>query len=455
MSEEDNGEGSATKRQKKDAVTINTENGGYEVIIVEDNDEPLTIRKGSGARDDPITFTEWITGNLIPDAHDQIAFVISDSDDEEDEPQKSTSRRSSTLRYSTPLRTPTPFPKIDSESPLRSLQDTPTPRWRLELSDEEEDEDEDGTKCVIVVDGDEDDEDADIERISRNIPFWADWATTGTVKDESEEEMPGLSLSQETQEPEEPESPLLSRGTFRIPAYEHGKTRENPLWSAIETSGSSALSALPPASTKLNGLATKNGLEQARNQDYNVFKKRLFYNTYAENMFPKLRERFDKLLQDIPGDRTPNVCWLWQGEPPGNKHRISMHISFRHEGKGHHITANIGFVGMLLEGLLTVEAKEGIIQHRWHASHMCGNWRCVNPHHIIAEDGSTNVKRNACFHAPTPIKCVHNPQCWTHLTIKKKADDGGICSRSLANHQTQRLRPEISRSSPFHQFSAV
>lgn len=64
---------------------------------------------------------------------------------------------------------------------------------------------------------------------------------------------------------------------------------------------------------------------------------------------------------------------------------------------------------LLINDLMTKDQKQGFIDHRWHLSHLCGNWTCFNWHHMTVEPGSINVGRNGCF--PYKNTCKHDPPC--------------------------------------------
>jgi hypothetical protein len=62
---------------------------------------------------------------------------------------------------------------------------------------------------------------------------------------------------------------------------------------------------------------------------------------------------------------------------------------------------NLGVAIRLIEGHdgLSPEQKKGLINRNlgWVVSHICGNWKCVNPHHITVEPRKANAMRKNCF----------------------------------------------------------
>jgi hypothetical protein len=72
------------------------------------------------------------------------------------------------------------------------------------------------------------------------------------------------------------------------------------------------------------------------------------------------------------------------GEKPAAPVNMSITLPY---GAAHHI----------IYRSLTKRQIDGWVYRSWHASHLCGNWSCVNPEHIYVEDGAVNLARNACF----------------------------------------------------------
>ena len=108
-------------------------------------------------------------------------------------------------------------------------------------------------------------------------------------------------------------------------------------------------------------------------------KKKLFYRKYGPRMVDKLGKRLTK-LRTGPADTLPqDECWLCPNPTRFGQHRMVMKIDFIDEdgrNEKHTININAGCVAMLVHGSLTEKFKRGIIEHKWHASHLCGNWTC-------------------------------------------------------------------------------
>ncbi|KAF2438756.1 hypothetical protein P171DRAFT_525869 [Karstenula rhodostoma CBS 690.94] len=149
-------------------------------------------------------------------------------------------------------------------------------------------------------------------------------------------------------------------------------------------------------------------------------RKRLFFDNY----YHLRRARLDKVLQKyysgIQGERSPDGCWLYTGgrlpKPPNQG--LSMTVTFRHDGHKESLCLNVLVVKKLLEGSLSQEHIDGIVENSWHASHLCGNWTCFNTQHVVLEPGSVNSNRNACFRA-IDGPCNHDPKCQKHLKLDK------------------------------------
>jgi len=284
--------------------------------------------------------------------------------------------------------------------------------------DDEEDEpnDDDGTSCYIVInDGKDDSSDAGLARISSQIPLWEDWKEDDHIKSEPDDAVPGLTLSQETNNAEDPETPGCSQSTIRSSAQ------------LLQEPSSQVYRVVPPFELPKPSTAKpkKQTTEKARNyqeqREMTKLKKRLFYNTYAAKMETRLRQLTNKFVDGLAATKTEDECWIYAGSGwTGTSDKISVEVKFRHEGKPYRLRINIGFVSMVLQNLLTAEAKEGIIEEWWHASHLCGNWRCVNVRHIHPEPGPVNITRNGCFHGHVAV-CPHEPPCRKHLTVQMES----------------------------------
>jgi hypothetical protein len=145
------------------------------------------------------------------------------------------------------------------------------------------------------------------------------------------------------------------------------------------------------------------------------YKKWLFYNVCGL----KRLEYLESMLASVrPQIMDPDQCWLHVGRTKAEEDRgtLGRSIRFKYGGERYMYFVNLGFIALFVKGLLDKVAKDGIVHHAWHASHLCGNWYCTNPQHLVAEPGPVNQRRNAClWHAELP--CSHTPRCLKHLRI--------------------------------------
>ncbi|KAF7893975.1 hypothetical protein EAF00_007489 [Botryotinia globosa] len=56
-----------------------------------------------------------------------------------------------------------------------------------------------------------------------------------------------------------------------------------------------------------------------------------------------------------------------------------------------------------------ITMKDGFVNKKWHPSHLCGNWTCLNANHTTVEPGNVNISRNSCFSHRGG--CSHEPKC--------------------------------------------
>jgi len=134
----------------------------------------------------------------------------------------------------------------------------------------------------------------------------------------------------------------------------------------------------------------------------------------------------------------PNIlqdeCWI---HTTFQRYRNGSTIakSFNWKGSSGPIKVRLHYaaVARFVEGTLSDADKEGIIEHSWHASHLCGNWTCCNLKHITFEDGSTNSKRNRCFAAAD--SCKHSPPCMK----EKKLYDSPLVPKRMSARKRERL----------------
>ncbi|TGO41708.1 hypothetical protein BHYA_0017g00170 [Botrytis hyacinthi] len=116
--------------------------------------------------------------------------------------------------------------------------------------------------------------------------------------------------------------------------------------------------------------------------------------------------------------REDGECWFHPAPPPpritpigtwracGN---IQKAFSWQdHNGK-HSLVLNFGIASKILFHAMTKRQKDGFINKKWHLSHLCGNWTCLNPNHTTVEPGNVNISRNSCFSHRGG--CSHEPKC--------------------------------------------
>ncbi|KAF7942300.1 hypothetical protein EAE99_000350 [Botrytis elliptica] len=116
--------------------------------------------------------------------------------------------------------------------------------------------------------------------------------------------------------------------------------------------------------------------------------------------------------------REDGECWFHPAPPPpritpigtwracGN---IQKAFSWQdHNGK-HSLVLNFGMVSKILFHTMTKRQKDGFVNKKWHLSHLCGNWTCLNPNHTTVEPGNVNISRNSCFSHRGG--CSHEPKC--------------------------------------------
>jgi hypothetical protein len=148
-------------------------------------------------------------------------------------------------------------------------------------------------------------------------------------------------------------------------------------------------------------------------------RKRLFFKDYHLKR-ARLEKSLEKYYSSIQSERSPDRCWLYTGDKLPKPPAQSLHMSttIRHNGRLERLSLNILVIKMLLEGRLSQEHIDGLVEHSWHASHLCGNWTCLNIEHIVVEPGSINNNRNTCFKVAQPCS-NHIPKCLKHLKLDK------------------------------------
>jgi hypothetical protein len=320
--------------------------------------------------------------------------------------------RSSTMIMSS--LNPSHLHSAESRIPIDPLWQTLHADWPVHEEDYEgEDNDPD---CYIAIDGADEDDDEALARISRQIPYWRDWEEDEHIKKEPANDVPSLTLSQESTNAEYVDTLDHSQSTVSSSALliEPSPSQLEQLEEILPTLKSPKQ---VPAPRKT--LTEKQRLYQER-REMTKFKKRLFYTTLASSTRVKLEQLTQRFIGDLAMSKDEDECWIYEGHDScQTRNNISVKVKFWHEGQQYALCINLGFIQMLLKHLLTPEAKEGIIEDWWHASHLCGNWRCVNVKHIYPEPGPINCSRNSCFHGSLDL-CPHDPPCRKHLTIRRE-----------------------------------
>ncbi|KAF2679489.1 hypothetical protein K458DRAFT_393900 [Lentithecium fluviatile CBS 122367] len=304
------------------------------------------------------------------------------------------------------------LPCFSPSNSSTNLQATPDPlsgplheRWLSEsedgededMDDEEDEEMDDDASCVLIF-----------EDVKPSHLAGEPWTVRVKEEDSNEEpsDLPALTHSQER------DDLVTSQDVL------------DPLQSKYE------LGAATQASCQIHrdGLESPFDADQdtsrlEEQQEWNVkipveIRKRLFYEVYWKDKIPALERILQKYYSTLRLDRDSDECWLYCGhrlpKPPGRA--LGIGATFRHNGKSERLTINIAFVSMLLKNMLSADQIEGIVTESWHASHLCGNWTCLNERHVVPESGRVNARRNACF-ADKEGPCSHTPACQKHLKV--------------------------------------
>ena len=239
------------------------------------------------------------------------------------------------------------------------------------------------------------------------------------VGEESQSTQPTLNLSQDSEGTDFPDTPASSQSSlgFDVADICESQASEDPFSLYADISGIPPLTSAPPSPTDIAADRVRKAKDR---KEKTKASKRLFLYEYVSTQFHELKRRLDLYLDALSKDRDDNSCWLYSGprlpKPPNRTIRIV--VTFRHQAKQYKVDLNIGFISLLLEGVMTEEQKEGIIEHEWHASHLCGNWTCLNWRHIQPEGGLININRNSCF-AQVDKPCEHSPPCLKHLKVDR------------------------------------
>jgi hypothetical protein len=408
---------------------------GQEILVIPDDDDDPPETKGEGSKDDPIQFFDWTTGNVIS-ATDNGAFIDLASDDEDHGDKESTPCRSpeAQVRTQGPRKTPRLTKNgVDKSSPsietAIGLQNgIPGTNARVPGSSTLEfEEDGDGFDCEVIIIPDNDE---------REYKYTQDWSF---IKEEPEESVPELTSSQAS------EATTAQDGCGQEP---HAYTASNILGleEQVALHGRLAANSVEPVHVmpkvgkdrhvEVTRIPMVWEIDLALDQaEKTKLKKKLFFYTYGPRLLPRLEKVVQRYRSFASGGGSRQDCWL-STDPrlftgTSQRRNISTKVSFRHEHESYDLQVNFGFIHMMVEGLLTLEHKKGIVEHRWHASHLCGNWTCMNPRHINPEEGSINLNRNTCFAQPEG-PCSHYPKCLKHLKIVGSLDP--VDRRLLETH---------------------
>ncbi|KAI9716223.1 MAG: hypothetical protein M1812_005448 [Candelaria pacifica] len=143
-------------------------------------------------------------------------------------------------------------------------------------------------------------------------------------------------------------------------------------------------------------------------------RKRLLVHTPPHGVLRSMRGWVAGLFSQLDPSLGPAECWLHPSPPlpyRSGRQRGGVYTMFSwkdNRGK-HQLNVNFGVAALLLKGLMTDVQKNGFIKERWHLSHLCGNWVCLNPSHFTVEPGPVDIGRNCCFTHRNG--CAHLPKC--------------------------------------------
>ncbi|KAF1983881.1 hypothetical protein K402DRAFT_435694 [Aulographum hederae CBS 113979] len=106
-------------------------------------------------------------------------------------------------------------------------------------------------------------------------------------------------------------------------------------------------------------------------------------------------------------ERKINGCSL--REAPPKSLNISTSVSFTtNMGTQRVYTPYIAAAG-IVKDTLTEDQRRGLVEEKWHASHLCSNSTCCNDDHCFIEPAHICRSRRECFNGRR--QCVHNPPC--------------------------------------------
>ncbi|PSN70360.1 hypothetical protein BS50DRAFT_585794 [Corynespora cassiicola Philippines] len=413
------------KRQDTGRDKNKGEQRGHEIIVVEDT--PLV--KGNGTAESPIHFLHCVTGNIISRKDNGTVIDIDDSEDEGDSARRPSLERAS--RYSqddelVSLRSQSwegvlhnsddenesdeEFPNLSESTPSRKARSATWEYPDLGVSSNSDTpiQDSESNSCSDD-DGSSDDEDFNLHLRPVRQPLHKNSRIAhinsendgGEDDEDDEDEPPVLTWSQETVQTEgtdiEDDAGSLMPAFSTRASHPYEKDQAH-----LDTIDSYALEA--PKRMPRSELSVEE-------------RKKLFYYSYWESEREHLEGILHGYYLHINANREPDQCWLYTYKFY-NKCCLGTNVPFKHHGKGETVYVHITVIAKLLEGLLTSAEKDGLVNQSYHASHLCGNWMCLNPRHVKAEPGGTNQERKSCFNHPCR-SCFHEPACMTRLQLPR------------------------------------
>lgn len=137
----------------------------------------------------------------------------------------------------------------------------------------------------------------------------------------------------------------------------------------------------------------------------------------------RLRRELEEIIaRAIPKHGSEDSCWIYETSKAEERAQtISRWFSWRDhrfpkERQGRNLQQQVGALWIIVEGTMSSSQKYGWTFESWHLSHLCGNWRCVNPAHHTIEPGSDNQNRKHCHNGNRPrYACKHKPRCLMHF----------------------------------------
>lgn len=125
---------------------------------------------------------------------------------------------------------------------------------------------------------------------------------------------------------------------------------------------------------------------------------------------------------------SPEQCWLDEDAlRRSNNRTLRVRVPYRHDGRCQSFNVAYGVVALFLERGLTEGEVLGLTDKPpMQLSHLCGNWHCCNPKHMVIESGRDNRSRNrnTCLTDKGKMKCgegvtLHCPH-WPECMVKHR-----------------------------------